>query len=120
MLKIRREQVAALEADAQRRYIGRLIAHLRALYPSTTTPLSEADLVADVERGVVQAGRYGLEAEDDVRVFLECRVELGPDFDVRADTAWAGAVLRDDTLFGPEKADLLSDRVMFAPPRGAR
>ena len=119
ILTIRDEQMAVFEVDARRRAFERLREHLRAACPAQTRALRDPQLLAEVEQGVAQAARYGITAEADVRVFLECRLELGADFDVREDTAWAGEILRDPTLFGSGKADLLADRHMLLGLPGA-
>lgn len=113
MLTIRDEQMLALQRDAARRATLRMRDHLRAALPSRTATMRDEQLQREVEEGLAHAARYGFEAEADLRVFLECRLELGADFDARADTAWAGEILRDPTLFGGDKADLLADRHML-------
>jgi hypothetical protein len=119
MLTVRDAQMHVLQEDARRRAFERLRDHLRAACPAQTRALRDAQLLTEVERGVAQAAGYGVEAEADLRVFLECRLELGADFDTREDTAWAGAILRDPTLFGGDKADLLADRHMVFGLPGA-
>ena len=52
--------------------------------PAQTRALRDPQLLAEVEQGVTHAAGYGITAEADLRVFLECRLELGADFDVRA------------------------------------
>jgi hypothetical protein len=122
MFTIRRAQMGAFEVDASRRCAERLRAHLRVACPAQTVALSDAALLDEVERGVSHAAQYGFEAERDLHVFLECRLELGADFDTREDTAWAGAILRDHELFPGDKATFLADRALltFAPEDAAR
>ena len=110
MLTIRDEQMTVFEADARRRALLRLGEHLRRVCREQTAKLRAEQLQREVEAGVEHAARYGIDGEADLRVFLECRLELGADFDTREDTAWAGAVLRDPALFAEDKADLLADR----------
>lgn len=119
MLTIRDEQMSVFEADARRRAVARLAEHLRLACPDQAGGLRAAQLQREVEAGIAHAAAYGIEGEADLRVFLECRLELGADFDVREDTAWAGAILRDETLFAGDKADLLADRHLMASPGGA-
>jgi hypothetical protein len=119
ILTIRDEQMAVFEVDARRRAFERLREHLRAACPSQTRALRDPQFLAEIEQGVAHAAQYGITAEADVRVFLECRLELGADFDAREDTAWAGEILRDPTLFGSGKADLLADRHMLLGLPGA-
>lgn len=112
MLTIRREQMMAFERDARWRGVLRLAEHLRATCGERVATCGDDQLRAEVEAGEAHARRYGIEAEDDVKVFLECRVELGADFDVRE--AWAAAVLTDESLFPEEKASFLADRHVHA------
>lgn len=114
MLTIRDVQMEALAADTWARALARLGEHLRAACPRQTAGWDAQQLRQEVEHGVAQARRYGFEGERDIAIFLECRAELGEDFDAREDTAWMGEVLRDDTLFGAEKAELLTDRHLVA------
>ncbi|MEZ4391807.1 MAG: hypothetical protein R3A48_11975 [Polyangiales bacterium] len=118
MLTIRDEQMLLLQRDARRRAMLRLRDHLHLACPARAAAMPQAQLLREVEEGVAQAARYGFEAESDLRVFLECRLELGVDFDTRPDCAWAGEILRDDTLFARDKADLLADRHMLLDPAG--
>lgn len=118
MLTIRDDQMLVFQQDARRRAMLRLRDHLHLACPARAAAMPQAQLLREVEEGVAQAARYGFEAEADLRVFLECRLELGDDFDTRADSAWAGAILRDDTLFASDKADLLADRHMLLGPAG--
>lgn len=113
-IKLRPEQVAVFAADMKRRCVVRLARHLRAACPAETAGVAEDDLRRAVSEGMAHGERHGLVAEGDLAVFLECRLELGADFDVRPGTAWAGAVLRDGGLFPHEKASYLADRHMMA------
>lgn len=119
VLTIRDAQMVVFEEDARRRAFERLREHLRAACPAQTRGMRDPQLLAEIEQGVAQAARYGITVEADLRVFLECRLELGADFDTREDTSWAGEILRDPTLFGNNKADLLADRHMLLGLPGA-
>lgn len=117
VVKLRPEQVKVFEAAAVKRCVARLARHLRAACPAETAAMSEDELRGEVYAGMDHARQYDIEAERDLQIFLECRLELGADFDRRADTAWAGKVLRDASLFPNEKASYLADRPL-APGGG--
>jgi hypothetical protein len=110
MIRIRREQLDVFETAARERAIARMAERLRIACAAATSALDDRHLRGEIEAGMAQAARYGIENELDVTIFLECRLDLGPDFDTRDDTAWASAILNDETLFGEEKASLLADR----------
>jgi hypothetical protein len=118
MWVIRRSQMVALESATAANALDRLVRHLRAACPAQTRDLNDEQLLDEVNRGVEHAKRYGFEREVDLRAFLECRVELGADFDEREDTAWARDVLNDETLFPEQKAEFLGDRHFAAGSGG--
>lgn len=111
MIKLRPEQLEALAVVAMQQAIDRLMARLRVSCPSQTREMDDATLRREVEAGIAQAARYGLATENRVAVFLECRLDLGPDFDTRE--AWASDALNNTGLFPHEKAEALSDRDML-------
>lgn len=110
MLVIRDAQMQVLREQGSRRSVDRLAQALRGTCPAESATLTDDELRREVTEGVAHAEAYGLESEDDLMPFLECRLAYGPAFEDRPELAWMGAVLRDKGLFPGEKADLLADR----------
>ncbi|MFW6161639.1 MAG: hypothetical protein ACODAJ_02665 [Planctomycetota bacterium] len=112
MLRIRREQMAALSEHMARQFEQRMVAHLRQRFPQQTQDLDEPALHAQVHEGIERAKGYGITQEDDVRRFLEYQALLGADFDTSR--PWAASVLSDDSLAGTEKMDRIDAYHTFA------
>jgi 5-carboxymethyl-2-hydroxymuconate isomerase len=117
MLKIREGQKESLEEALSERSFERLAEHLAVACAARVSTMSREELLRHVREGVAHADRYEIEQERDLRVFLECRLELGPGFD--REQPWAVAILNDASLFPEEKATYLSDRHLFAALDGS-
>lgn len=114
MLSIRKEQMQALREVARERFVKKMMTHLRRDFSEQTRELSEKELRDLVDEGMEQASEYDLEMRNDVRRYLECVAVYGPGFDTKAETAWAGRILRDNSLSGTRKMDRIADYETFA------
>ena len=113
MLTIREEQMEVFRQAARPRFVERMMEHLRVTYTEQTAQVSDPALQADVENGIECASGYGIETKYEIQQFLECRIELGPDFDTAPETAWAGEILHDGQMSAEEKMDAITDRMAF-------
>lgn len=115
-MKIHRAQMQALAASQMNRFVERMVDHLRDNFRDTRQrhDISDAALPELVCNGVRAAARYGVVYEDDVQLYLECLVLLGPGFDRDPATAWAGEILRANYLDGAGKMEDLREHVVFS------
>lgn len=79
MLKIRREQLAALDRAAEHRFVTETAAWLRLSFPAQTGAQSNAELRAFVEVCLASAAGYGFLFEADLRRYAAAAVSLGRD-----------------------------------------
>lgn len=115
MLNIRKTQMNALSEYMLGQFESRMVIHLRAHFSEQTKSLSAAELQTIVHRGVGNAARYNVTAEDDVRRYLEYVVMYGVDFDTNPRSAWAQEILRTQELSGGEKMDRIDAYDLFGP-----
>jgi hypothetical protein len=81
MLRIQREQMAALSLVAIEDFLERMREHLREEHPRRCAAMRDEALDALTREALARAPRYGLESEYDVCRFTELLFELGPTFD---------------------------------------
>lgn len=110
-MKLRETQMQVFRQQGLGQFVDQMVAHLRKAFPRQTKRRSEGDFRADIKEGIDDATRYEIFSRYDVQQFLECRVELGADFDRKH--AGAREILRDRELTATEKMDALSDLRLF-------
>ncbi len=115
MFIIRQEQMKAFEDEGYEQFVDETVVHLQTNYPEQTKEMSTPDLRKFVETGAEKAEPYGVVTVTDVRRFLGCMLELGEDFDVAPQTAWAGEILRDESATGTLKMDKIEEQMIFSP-----
>ncbi|KYF80685.1 hypothetical protein BE20_01015 [Sorangium cellulosum] len=81
MLKIKRDQLLAFEAKAQRSFEDEMVSHLRGFAPGRCEELDDEQLRAAVRDGIVRADGYGFTNRGPLRLFLECMLMFGAHFD---------------------------------------
>jgi hypothetical protein len=104
VLILRRQQIAAFEADIRRRLKERVLAELRVAPPAGAALPDEAALRALLDRCERQIDRYDGYFSRDARRYLFLALELGEEF---AGEDWARAVFEDPEIPGPSKLDVL-------------
>ena len=114
-MKIRKEQMDALRKSREDAFVARMVKHLRNDFRKgrVTQHIAEGDLEALVRRGITDAEKYGVIYEDDVRLYIECMVVLGPMFDQDQRCGWAGELLRQEGLDGTTKMDQIDQYLIF-------
>lgn len=85
MLIIRREQLAALGADAVRGYAPKIAAYLREAVPELAG--QREDLLGFVREAMQRGQGYEFETEWDLARFAKYELLLGPEFDTQC--GWA-------------------------------
>jgi hypothetical protein len=110
MLVIRERHKAAFDKAVAANLECSLYTHVTRMFPSRCEEMGEPAVRQLIRRGIEAAGAYGIEGEYDVSRFVDLMFVLGSDFDAGASWPWAGAILQDARLTGPEKMDRLCDR----------
>jgi hypothetical protein len=105
MLKIREQQIEALEEYMRQSFIERTIKQLRGGCPDLTADRSDENLRKTIEAGIERAKRYGITIEWDVCRYIEYQLRFGVNFDTSSRTAWAGDLLRSHGIDGTSKMD---------------
>jgi hypothetical protein len=81
MFKLRSDQIETLENDARRRFLDRLMAHLREHHAEIVEPFPEDVLREMAESAVRRAKSHGLTGEASVTAFVGLMFEIAPNFD---------------------------------------
>jgi hypothetical protein len=106
-MKIRYEQMQALNDYMNTSFLKRAAVHLRQEHPRQTNSMSDTDLHRLVNAGSDRAAAYGLMRENEIVSFLELLILFGEDFDTR--TKWAPPILHNPDLSPPEKVEALQE-----------
>ena len=92
MLRLRAEQMIALSGPALTR---RIVVALSDRFPLETSAMSRTALSALVRGAIGRAAGAGMRSEQQATRYAVLVLLVGPEFET---TAWARAVLADDTL----------------------
>lgn len=116
MLIIRREQMQALSDYMRRSFEDRMVRHIAQSFPAqfkklAPPPAGDAPVRALIQQGIERAANYEITIEREVGRFIEVMVELGAGFETRADAAWAQTILRDVTLSGRVRMELIHQQL---------
>lgn len=115
MLRIRNAQMTDFSEHLRKRFVRRMVTHLRLDFAEELEAhgLASTDLDDFVQQGITRAAKYRVENECDLRLFIECRVMLSPGFDEDPKFPWARDVLSSPDLSGTEKMDRIHDYLLF-------
>jgi len=111
MLMIRREQMAALGACQQERYIMRMVRKLDQLFPRNSQADDDQARRALVVNGIARAARYEITSEPEVALFVFLMKEYGPGFEQQKDKHWMESILADKTMDEQEKMAVIYKRL---------
>jgi hypothetical protein len=95
MLKIRSEQMAAMDQLALKQFEDRTVAELEQSFPKHARLLGKEKLSGIVHGGFERARAYGLKSRDGLRLFVELTLLLGHGFDLDPMVSWAAEILND-------------------------
>jgi hypothetical protein len=112
-MKIRKQQVEALERAALRAFEDEMVVHLGRFSPPLFKATGEDAIREAIRLGIERAGGYGLTLRGPVRLYLELMLLFGSRFDTDPQYPWAAGILIDRDS-GPQmqRADLLYERTM--------
>ena len=75
--------------------------------------MNEKDLESFVQQGISNSKNYGLENEDDLKLYIECMIILSPNFDQDQRFPWAKEILTNEDLDGEAKMASISEHMIF-------
>jgi hypothetical protein len=113
MLRIRREQMAALEEAQRHQFSLEMVEHLHGYSPAHAARIGDRALYHVARTGLTQAEKYGFTARGPVRLYIELMVLLGSYFDADPQYPWATALLNDRSSTDQmARADLLQQQAV--------
>ena len=111
MLIIREQQIEVLSQYMVERFEIRMFTHFQTTFPDKTKHLETRTLKDFIKTGIEKAKTYKVVIEEDVKLFLECMMNYGVDFDIDVETGWASDILLDKEMDASEKMDRIYDYI---------
>jgi len=111
MLQIRKEQMEVLNAYMHERYIEKMLAHLREVFPDEVKDKKEEDLRAFIEDGIKRAAAYDITAEREVALYTDLMMGMGVDFEKKKENKSTLTILKRADLNQREKMDIIYARL---------
>lgn len=109
MLAIREEQFSAFNQTRLKQFEDRMFAYLNSNFSEYTREMSEKVLRMLIQDGINTSAGYHITLDYDIQRYLEFMVMYGHDFDRLHEITLLGKVLRDNTLDGTAKMDLIDE-----------
>jgi hypothetical protein len=81
MIRLLPEQIAALEAQYERRMVDRIVQHIAVEHDDIVAGFPEPLLREMVENGIARARRHGLTWESNLTAFVALMFTVAPNFD---------------------------------------
>ena len=111
MFKLRKEHLAAFEAQVISLFASRVIGHVKAVWAGECGELGDP-AVTEIVRGAIQRGAaLGLSTELDIVWFVDLAFILAKDFDTNPLAAWTRPILADKTAVPAARLDKLYHRM---------
>ena len=111
MLKLRKEHLDAFEAHVVNLFTGRVVAHVKAVWPAECGELGDAGVLEMVRSAIKRAATLGLTSELDVVRFVNLGFILVKDFETNPLALWTRSILADRALAPAAKLDRLYQRM---------
>lgn len=109
MLRIRPEQMEALERDSRRRRVARLAKKVAGRCSARATAVTHEEFEELVRQGVEKAEGYHIDEEADLERFLVCLLGNSSTFEVDEGDPEVQEILNDPDMEGEDKLDELDD-----------
>ncbi len=106
-IRIRAEQMQALQAAPERYFIGEAMDHLREFDPVFARAARESGLRAAVTLGLSKARDFGFENGRPRMIFLESMCRLGSNFDMDPQYQWLWKFLQPESTVPPDERSRL-------------
>jgi hypothetical protein len=111
MFKLRKEHLAAFEAQVVSLFAARVVAHVKALWAAECAELTEP-AVTEIVRGAIQRGAaLGISSEFDIVRFVDLAFILAKDFDTNPLATWTRSILADKAAAPTARLDKLYQRM---------
>lgn len=107
MLKLRKQHLDAFEAQKVALFTTRVVAHVKAVWPTECGELGDAAVASSVQSAIKRAVACGMISEYDVVRFVDLTFILASDFDTNPLAMWVRPILADRTLAPTAKMDRL-------------
>lgn len=112
MIRLRPEQLDAFRRECREALADRLAKRCAARFPEKTLGREAAEVRAEARHLAEAARAWGLVSEEDVTLFYDLSMELGPGFERGAGGRWAREFLDSRTLSPRERIVALRERVL--------
>lgn len=111
MFKLRKEHLAAFEAQVVSLFASRIVAHVKSVWPAECGEVGDA-AVGELVHGAIQRGAaLGLSTELDIVRFVDLAFILARDFDTNPLAAWTRPILADKTAPPTARLDKVYQRM---------
>ena len=98
MLKLRKEHLAAFEAQVVSLFTSRVLAHVKAVWPAESAELGDPAVLETVRSAIQRAAALGLSTEHDVVRYVDLSFILAHDFEKSPLAVWTRPILSDRAL----------------------
>ncbi|KHD05528.1 hypothetical protein PN36_29085 [Candidatus Thiomargarita nelsonii] len=103
-----------LQKTAEKKIENQVIAHLNEAFPTKINILSEEERRQFIQRGVVEARKYGIELSFDVERYLHVMFGISYDFEKSPHNSWIIPILEEDTFTTEQKLDQLEGHALLS------
>lgn len=93
MLRIREEQITAFRAYMRKKFVDRVLGHVREHFPEDFEVLGEAQTRTVIKLGIDRAAEHGFETKGDVCNYITLMFSLGSYFDEDPLLPWAAEAI---------------------------
>ena len=113
MLHIRKGQMELLKQNELRKFVERVMSHLRNDFTEDVKEMSDEQLREFVETGIKTSKKYDVVNERDIQLYLDCMVIINPEFDRDSKVPWAQKILNKKDIDGRAKMAQISEYLVF-------
>jgi hypothetical protein len=94
-LTIRTEQLAVFAEVETKKFVDRMVIHLKKFFPEQCEVMDESQMGETIRYGIKRAAAYGITIKRDVSKYVDVMVVFGRDFDRDPGLPWARTILAD-------------------------
>jgi hypothetical protein len=98
MLTIRKEQMQVLSEAVEKRFMERMVLHVREYFPESCKDKEYKDLMDILVKGARRAKGYGITEQRDICKYFNSMFVMGHEFDNDEAYPWAKEILNDTSL----------------------
>jgi hypothetical protein len=111
VFKLRKEHLAAFEAQVVTLFAARVMAHVKAVWPAECGELGDP-AIAEIVRSAIQRGAaLGLSTELDIVRFVDLAFILAKDFETNPLAAWTRPIFADKAAPPTARLDKIYQRM---------